>query len=260
MPRPSSTPQSNYSLAWLAPPCRYLLCSRCLPELLHTPVVLSPWPRSGQAYASPPLCPGHPPHPGPTTAQRGWLLHIAASSATSASPSSSMPRPSCHPGPGPIKPTCCRLYALAVLHALLQLQPGVASSSTPLPSLELTPPRAPPLPGHPVTPAPVRSSRRATTSMPRPSSTPQPMPPRSPACLGFSASMPHRSSACPGSSTSPPNHRPPTSTSVQCLSATQLGLMALDITGPAASFGRHQPPRAASFGCHRPAALGPCQV
>jgi hypothetical protein len=64
MPRPSSTPRSNYSPAWLAPPCRRLLCSWRHLELLHALTVLSPRPRSGQADTPLPLRPGRPPRPG----------------------------------------------------------------------------------------------------------------------------------------------------------------------------------------------------
>jgi hypothetical protein len=92
MHRPSSTPRSNCSPAWPAPPCRCLLCSRCHPKLLHTLAVMSPRLRSGQANTSPPLRPGRPPHPGPTSARRGRLLHVVTSSTTDASPSSSTPR------------------------------------------------------------------------------------------------------------------------------------------------------------------------
>jgi hypothetical protein len=105
-------PRSNCSLAWPAPPRHRLLCSRCLPELLHTLAVLSPRPRSDQANTSPPQRPGRPPRPGPTAARCGWLLHATASSEAGTFPSSSTPRPSCHPGPGPVKPTRHRLYAL----------------------------------------------------------------------------------------------------------------------------------------------------
>jgi hypothetical protein len=117
-------PQSNCSLTWPAPPCHCLLYSRCLPELLHAPVVLSPWPQSDQADASLPLRTGRPPRPGPTAARRGWLLHATASSAAGVSPNS-MPRPSCHPGPDPVKPTplcpsrppCPGLCHLGLWHA-----------------------------------------------------------------------------------------------------------------------------------------------
>jgi hypothetical protein len=139
-PRSSSTPRSNCSPAWPAPPRRRLLYSQCLPELLHTPTILSPWPRSDQADAPPHLHPGSPPCPGPTAARGGRLLHAATSSATGAFPSSSMPRPSCRPGLGPIKLTCRCLYAPTVLHASVQLQPGVSGSSMPLPPLQSAPP------------------------------------------------------------------------------------------------------------------------
>jgi hypothetical protein len=212
-------PRSNCSPAWSAPPRRRLLCSRRLPELLHASAVLSPRPWSGQANTPPPLHPGRPPRPGPTATWRGRLLYVVASSATGTSLSSSTPRPPCRPGPGPVKPTRHHLYAP------VQLQPGMAGSSTLPPPLQPVPPRAPPRPGRPVAPAPVWSSQRVAASMPRPYSTPRSVPPRS--------------LARPGSSTSLPNHRPPSSTSVQCLSATQLGPTALDVTGPAASSGRH---------------------
>jgi hypothetical protein len=53
--------------------------------------------------------------PDPTIARCGRLLHATSSSATGASLSSSTPRSSCRPGPGPVKPTCHCLYAPAVL-------------------------------------------------------------------------------------------------------------------------------------------------
>jgi hypothetical protein len=147
-------PRFNCSPAWLAPPHRRFLYSRHLPELLHAPAVLLPRPRSGQADAPPPLCTGRPPRPGPTAARHGRLLHAAASSAVGATPSSSTPWPSCRPGLGPVTPTRRHLYASAVLHAQVQLQPGVAGSSTPRPPLQLMPPQAPPRPG------PVKPTRR----------------------------------------------------------------------------------------------------
>jgi hypothetical protein len=61
--RPSSTPRSNCSPAWLAPPRHCLLYSRRLPKL-HAPTILSPWPRSDQADAPTPLRPSCPPCPG----------------------------------------------------------------------------------------------------------------------------------------------------------------------------------------------------
>jgi hypothetical protein len=45
-------PRSNSSPAWLAPPRQCLLCSQCLPKLLHALVVLSPQPQSGQRVAA----------------------------------------------------------------------------------------------------------------------------------------------------------------------------------------------------------------
>jgi hypothetical protein len=162
-----------------------------------------------------------------------WLGCHSLRSIAVAAPSSNPYRPPIGNRPSPpceVRPPT----------APVQLQLGVAGSSTPPPPLQPVTPRAPPRPGRPVAPAPVRSSRCATTSTPRPSSTPRSVPPRS--------------LACPSSFMPPPNHRPPSSMSVQCLSATQLKPMALDVTGPTASSGRHQPPRAVSSGRHRPAA------
>jgi hypothetical protein len=63
-----------------------------------------------------PLHYAQPPGPwrlatAPPTARRGRLLHAAASSAAVASTSSSTPRSSYRPGPGPVKPTRHRLHA-----------------------------------------------------------------------------------------------------------------------------------------------------
>jgi hypothetical protein len=93
---------------------------------------------------------------------------------------------------------------------LVLQQPDMVSSSTPPPPLQPAPPRAPPRPGRPAAPAQVRSSRRATASMPQ--------------------SVPPRSLACPGSSTTPPDHRAPSSTSAQHPPTTQLELFEFDVS------------------------------
>jgi hypothetical protein len=62
-------PRSNYSPVWPTPPRYRLLCSRCLPELLHASV----WPVP------------------PTAARRGRLLHAATASSAAGSSMSSPP-------------------------------------------------------------------------------------------------------------------------------------------------------------------------